>query len=183
VAKTISKRKSSSSRARAARLSRAVAATGERAVVADELDELPDDENEDTKDAGETDEEDDAPQALASDVDDDLEDDAEPDDLALSDEELERTNSRAVAIRTSQAPAPNYQRGGIYVPEFLLANPITRWPTEAYIELRKAVWPTFTEARNMTIVVIVISALVALILGLADLGLTKLVTWLTGLIA
>lgn len=180
MAKTISKRKSSSSRARAARLSRAVAATGGRAVVADELDELPDDENEDAEDAVETD--DDAPQALASDVDDDIEDDDEPDDLALTDEELERANRRAVAIRTHQAPAPTYQRGGIYVPEFLLANPITRWPTEAYIELRKAVWPTFTEARNMTIIVIVISALVALILGLADIGLTKLVAWLTGLI-
>jgi len=35
-------------------------------------------------------------------------------------------------------------------------------------------WPTFQEARNMTFVVIALSAAIALLLWIADLGLTKL---------
>jgi len=180
VAKTISKRKSSSSRARAARLSRAVATNRERAVVSDDLDDLPEDElaEDDTADAS-----DEQGDEVGDGDDEAYEDDEEVDGLALSDDEIDRSNSRAVALspNAGHAPAPAYQRGGIWVPEFLMGNPVTRWLAEAYIELRKAVWPTFTEARNMTIIVISISAAVAIILGLADLGLTKLVTWLTGL--
>ena len=52
---------------------------------------------------------------------------------------------------------------------------IGRFILDAYYELRhKVTWPTFTEARNMTIAVIAISAVIALILGLADLGLSRL---------
>jgi len=54
-------------------------------------------------------------------------------------------------------------------------NRIGRFILDAYYELRhKVTWPTFTEARNMTIAVIVISAVIAIILGLADLGLSRL---------
>ena len=50
-----------------------------------------------------------------------------------------------------------------------------RFVREAYNELRyKVTWPTFQEARNMTFVVIALSAAVALLLGIVDLGLTKL---------
>jgi len=38
----------------------------------------------------------------------------------------------------------------------------------------KVTWPTFHEARNMTFVVIALSAAIALLLGIVDLGLTKL---------
>jgi preprotein translocase SecE subunit len=52
---------------------------------------------------------------------------------------------------------------------------------EAYRELRyKVTWPTFQEARNMTIAVLVLSAFVALVLGLADLGLLKLFQLISG---
>ena len=52
---------------------------------------------------------------------------------------------------------------------------------EAYDELRhKVTWPTFQEARNMTIVVIVLSAAVSAFLALADLGLLRLFRLISG---
>ena len=59
-----------------------------------------------------------------------------------------------------------------------------RWVSfvlEAYNELRyKVTWPTFEEARNMTIVVILLSAAVSAFLALADLGLFKLFQLISG---
>ena len=50
-----------------------------------------------------------------------------------------------------------------------------RFVREAYNELRyKVTWPTFQEARNMTFVVIALSVVIALLLWIADTGLTKL---------
>ena len=52
---------------------------------------------------------------------------------------------------------------------------------EAYRELRyKVTWPTFREARNMTIIVILLSAAVSLVLTLADAGLLKLFQLISG---
>jgi preprotein translocase SecE subunit len=52
---------------------------------------------------------------------------------------------------------------------------------EAYDELRhKVTWPTFEEARNMTIVVIVLSAAVSAFLALADVGLLQLFRLISG---
>jgi preprotein translocase SecE subunit len=46
---------------------------------------------------------------------------------------------------------------------------------DAYNELRhKVTWPTFVEARNLTIVVVLLSAAVGLILGAVDYGLYQL---------
>ena len=60
-------------------------------------------------------------------------------------------------------------------------NRIVRFVREAYYELRyKVTWPTFEEARNMTFVVIALSAAVGLLLGLADLGLFQLFKLITG---
>jgi len=60
-------------------------------------------------------------------------------------------------------------------------NRIVRFVREAYYELRyKVTWPTFQEARNMTFVVIGLSAAVGLLLGLADLGLFQLFRLITG---
>ena len=69
------------------------------------------------------------------------------------------------------------------VPAWTLGNPITRFIAESYIELRKVTWPTWGEAWNWTLVVIAMSAVIALILAAADLGLTRLVTWVIGLSA
>ena len=60
-------------------------------------------------------------------------------------------------------------------------NRIVRFVREAYYELRyKVTWPTFEEARNMTFVVIGLSAAIGLLLGLADLGLFQLFRLITG---
>jgi preprotein translocase SecE subunit len=58
---------------------------------------------------------------------------------------------------------------------------VGRFITEAYYELRhKVTWPTFEEARNMTIAVIIISAVVGGILGLVDYGLYYLFLYISG---
>jgi preprotein translocase SecE subunit len=60
-------------------------------------------------------------------------------------------------------------------------NRIVRFVLEAYHELRyKVTWPTFQEARTMTIIVIALSAVISVILGIADLGLTKLFLFISG---
>jgi len=57
----------------------------------------------------------------------------------------------------------------------LRSNRIARFLLESYYELRyKVTWPTLEEARNMTIIVILLSAVISAILGLADLVLSQL---------
>ena len=52
---------------------------------------------------------------------------------------------------------------------------MVRFIREAYHELRyKVTWPTFQEARNMTLVVIALSAAIGILLGIVDAGLFKL---------
>jgi preprotein translocase subunit SecE len=59
--------------------------------------------------------------------------------------------------------------------------PLVRFVRDSYRELRyKVTWPTFVEARNMTVVVIVLSTIIGLILGLVDQGLLKVFTLITG---
>jgi preprotein translocase subunit SecE len=54
-------------------------------------------------------------------------------------------------------------------------NRLVRFVREAYHELRyKVTWPTFEEARNMTFVVLGLSAAVGILLGLTDFGLFQL---------
>jgi preprotein translocase SecE subunit len=53
---------------------------------------------------------------------------------------------------------------------------VGRFIYEAYYELRhKVTWPTFQEARNMAIMVIVISAVLGGLLSLVDAGLSQLI--------
>ena len=96
-------------------------------------------------------------------------------------DERKEKESRAVARervsnrRENKAPSTTMTR--------LRSNAIVRFLLEAYYELRhKVTWPTFREARNMTIVVILLSAAVGLILGLADLGLGQLYLLVTHLV-
>ena len=56
-----------------------------------------------------------------------------------------------------------------------------RFMRESYQELRyKVTWPTFEEARNMTFIVIALSAALSIVLGLADIGLFKLFQLISG---
>ncbi len=66
------------------------------------------------------------------------------------------------------APAPRSvpaarRRGSLLKPQ---------WVQEIWSELKKVQWPTRQEAINLTIVVIVVSAVVGLVLGGIDLGFT-----------
>ena len=57
----------------------------------------------------------------------------------------------------------------------LRSNRSIRFVLDAYYELRhKVTWPSFNEARNMTIAVILLSAAIGALLGLADFGLQHL---------
>lgn len=51
---------------------------------------------------------------------------------------------------------------------------VIRFWREAYAELRKAHWPSREETMRLTAVVLAISAAMAVLLGLADLGFGKL---------
>jgi len=58
---------------------------------------------------------------------------------------------------------------------------LVRFARESYRELRyKVTWPTFAEARNMTVIVIVLSTIIGLILGLLDQGLLQAFKLVTG---
>lgn len=70
---------------------------------------------------------------------------------------------------------------GVRVPEPLMRNPITRFMAESYIELRKVTWPTRAEAWNMTLIVIAMSAAVAVVLATADQGLARFLAWVISL--
>ena len=72
-------------------------------------------------------------------------------------------------------------KGSISTIQRLRNGRVGRFITEAYYELRhKVTWPTFEEARNMTIVVIIISVVIGGILGLVDYGLYNLFLYISG---
>ena len=78
----------------------------------------------------------------------------------------ERVQSKSTKRESKQSPT--------FWARFRNYKPV-RFVREAYHELRyKVTWPTFPEARNMTFVVIALSAAIALLLWIVDLGLTKL---------
>ena len=108
---------------------------------------------------------------------------AEPDDAfdGEAGDEAEADEELAVAP-VSEERAPTRVGGtGVYVPDALLKNPLTRGLAESYIELRKVTWPTRRDAWNMTIVVIIVSVIMSLLLALADYGLGHLLTYLVNL--
>lgn len=94
------------------------------------------------------------------------------------------TKSARVAERkepVKQESKPRTSTKGPTMMERVRANRFGRFVLEAYYELRhKVTWPTFEEARNMTIVVIGLSAVIGALLGLADLGLTQLFFLISG---
>ena len=87
----------------------------------------------------------------------------------------EERQSRPVRRETKSASAQSKKSGGF-------RNwALVRFARESYHELRyKVTWPTFPEARNMTLVVIALSTVVGLVLGLVDAGLFQLFRLVTG---
>jgi preprotein translocase SecE subunit len=75
--------------------------------------------------------------------------------------------------RDSRGPSPS--KGPAKWQVRLRGNRYIRFILDAYYELRhKVTWPTFNEARNMTIVVLLLSAAVGVVLGVVDYGLQSL---------
>jgi preprotein translocase SecE subunit len=70
----------------------------------------------------------------------------------------------------------------VHIPEWMMGNVVTRYAAESFVELySNTTWPTWRAAWNFTLIVIVMSAVVAIILGIADLGLVQVLTWFVGL--
>ncbi|HEX6122723.1 MAG TPA: preprotein translocase subunit SecE [Ktedonobacterales bacterium] len=109
--------------------------------------------------------------------DDDLLDEDDDESLRLDPSSLRATGGEGGSVSVATRPSAR----GLTVPEPLMRTPITRFFAESYIELRKVTWPTRNEAWNLTLLVIAMSALVAVILGVADVALTHLLTWIVGL--
>lgn len=63
----------------------------------------------------------------------------------------------------------------------LRSSRLGRFILDAYYELRhKVTWPTWQEARNMTVVVIILSAIIGAILAGVDYGLYQLFSFISG---
>jgi preprotein translocase subunit SecE len=89
------------------------------------------------------------------------------------DEAVSGGSERAVARASSRSVA---ERTG--APAWVMSNGFTRYLYESYIELRKVTWPTRQQTWQLTLVVLAMSAFVAILLGLFDLGLVKLIGYL-----
>jgi len=59
-------------------------------------------------------------------------------------------------------------------------NRIQRFFRETTGELRRVSWPTWPEARNLTVIVIVVLVIMAIFLWLVDLSATQLLTLIIG---
>ena len=96
---------------------------------------------------------------------------------AVTRERDERKVRESKAVRSSSSSSSKQSTASIRFRN----NRIVRFAREAYYELRyKVTWPTFQEARNMSFVVIGLSAAIGIFLGLADLGLFQLFKLITG---
>ena len=119
-----------------------------------------------------------------SDLDEDTDDMLAADETDYADEVDEAdedAEARAIAPVDDERVVTRTSAAGAQVPAFLLANPFTRVFAESYLELRKVTWPTRQDAWNMTIIVIVVSAVMAALLALADYGLGHLLTYLVNI--
>jgi preprotein translocase subunit SecE len=59
-------------------------------------------------------------------------------------------------------------------------NKIQRFFRETAGELRRVSWPTWLEARNLTVVVIIVLVIMAIFLWMIDLSATRLLTLVVG---
>ena len=60
-------------------------------------------------------------------------------------------------------------------------NGIQRYFAETSGELRKVSWPTWPEARQLTIIVIIVMVVIGIFLGLVDLGANHLLNAILGI--
>ena len=111
----------------------------------------------------------------------------ENDDMELGTDEVVETPAASTASAVALSGEGSIARSGAQAParrgppEALMRNPVTRFLVESYLELLKVTWPRPDEAWQMTLVVIAMSAFVAIVLGAADLGLQKALSILVSL--
>lgn len=87
--------------------------------------------------------------------------------------ERSRDERKEKSARQTKSSSPTIQSN-------LRKNAIIRFILDSYMELRfKVTWPTFDEARNMTIAVLALSVVIGAILGIADFGLLHLYQLIT----
>jgi preprotein translocase SecE subunit len=115
---------------------------------------------------------------------DEEEDVAEDDEFEA--ETGDRMRSGSAVLAPSDIPAELHRIEGrprtVHIPEWMMGNFFTRYAAESFVELyTNTTWPTWREAWNFTLIVLVMSAVVGVILGVADLGLTQVLTWFVGL--
>ena len=60
-------------------------------------------------------------------------------------------------------------------------NAIQRYINETSGELRKVSWPTWSEARQLTILVVIVMVVIGIFLGLVDLGANNLLNLILGI--
>lgn len=108
-------------------------------------------------------------------TDTDLESDSADVELA-ADDELALPQSRALQRRAPAEVAMPQRASAIR--QAMSHTALTRYIYESVEELRKVTYPTRPEAWNMTLIVIFMSAFVAAILGLADIGLVRALSWI-----
>ena len=88
--------------------------------------------------------------------------------------ESKKVESKPAARRENRSSSPSLMAR-------IRSNRIGRFILEAYYELRhKVTWPTFEEARNMTIAVIIISVVIGAIIAAVDFGLYQLFLLIIG---
>jgi preprotein translocase SecE subunit len=99
--------------------------------------------------------------------------------------ETEPSKTVKPAARERKVQESKPVRREIKKPSLLMrmrGNRFARFVLDAYYELRhKVTWPTFVEARNMTVIVILLSAAVGAAIAAVDYGLLQLFKLLTGI--
>lgn len=99
----------------------------------------------------------------------------------VSEQEQKRTKVSARGERQSKQTAKREVKAAPSTGKRFRDRQVVSFVREAYRELRyKVTWPTFPEARNMTLIVIALSTVVGIILGLVDAGLFQLFRLITG---
>ena len=115
---------------------------------------------------------------------DDEQDVAEDDEFEAEAGDGMRSGNAVLA--PSDIPAELHRIEGrprtVHIPEWMMGNAVTRYAAESFVELySNTTWPTWREAWNFTLIVLAMAAVVGVILGVADLGLTQLLTWFVSL--
>jgi preprotein translocase SecE subunit len=92
-----------------------------------------------------------------------------------------RDDRKEQATKQESKPVRRETRGPSSLETRFRSSRVGRFVLDAYYELRhKVTWPTFEEARNMTVAVILLSAAVGALLGLVDYGLQHLFFLISG---